>query len=104
MTTRREFLSISAGALAAQAAGLKAEVLLEELEIDPPMMNPGSKSFRFENSASMEAGLHYRSLADTALGTLEWWQAQPGQRRNNPRGWPGREKERAAIERLRPID
>ena len=62
--------------------------LIEELGIAPPMMNPGERSLLFENSASMAAGLHYRSLADTAAGTLAWWQAQTEERRSNPRRWP----------------
>jgi 2'-hydroxyisoflavone reductase len=75
--------------------------LLEELDISLPMMNPGERSLRFGNSASMAAGLHYRSLADTANGTLEWWLAQPEERRANSRRWPSAESEQQAIERIR---
>ena len=75
--------------------------LLEDLDISMPMMNPGERSLRFENGASMAAGLHYRSLAETATGTLEWWRAQPEERRANPRRWPSAESERQAIERIR---
>ena len=75
--------------------------LLEELKISPPMMNPEQHSYRFENGASMAAGLHYRSLADTATATLDWWQSQSEERRANPRRWPSSESERAAIERIR---
>jgi 2'-hydroxyisoflavone reductase len=73
--------------------------LLEELGIDMPMMSPGNE--HFVNTASMEAGLVYRSLADTATGTLEWWQAQDAERRNNPRRWPAADQEAAAISRLK---
>jgi 2'-hydroxyisoflavone reductase len=75
--------------------------LLAELEISPPMMNPREKSLRFENSASMNAGLRYRSLAETANDTLEWWQAQTDERRSNPRRWPSEEKVQEAIKRLK---
>lgn len=76
--------------------------LLAELGISPPMMNPRESSLRFANQASMAAGLHYRSLADTATATLAWWNSQSDERRSNPRRWPSPEAEREAIERLRP--
>ena len=74
--------------------------LLEELDINLPMMGRGEKAL-FANAASIGAGLQYRSLADTATGTLEWWQSQPTERRANPRRWPSPEKEREAIAKLR---
>jgi 2'-hydroxyisoflavone reductase len=70
--------------------------LLDELDIDLPMMGRGDSAL-FENSASMQAGLHYRSLADTAAGTLEWWQSLPQERRAKARSWPSPEIEQAAI-------
>jgi len=73
--------------------------LLAELDIDLPMMGRGDLA-RFENSASINAGLHYRSLADTANGTLEWWQSLPQERRANPRRWPSAGREQAAILKL----
>ena len=73
--------------------------LLEELGIDQPMMGR-ENSFHFANEASLAAGLTYRSLADTAEGTLAWWQSLPDERRANPRRWPTAEQERAAIERI----
>jgi 2'-hydroxyisoflavone reductase len=73
--------------------------LLEELGIDQPMMGR-ENSFHFDNAASMAAGLSYRSLADTAEGTLAWWQGLPAERRASPRGWPGAEQERSAIGRI----
>lgn len=75
--------------------------LLAELDISMPMMSSQRVSTHFENTASMQAGLRYRSLADTAMGTLEWWQSQSTERRANPRRWPSAEQEQAAIERLR---
>jgi hypothetical protein len=58
-------------------------------------------SFHFENGASLAAGLRYRSLADTAAGTLAWWGGLPEERRANPEGWPTPAQEQAAIERIR---
>jgi len=75
--------------------------LLKELEISMPMMPEGSE--HFVNTASMEAGLRYRSLADTASATLEWWQAQSAERRENPRRWPDDERVATAIARLKEI-
>lgn len=74
--------------------------LLEELDISLPMMARG-QSLHFENSASMAAGLRYRSLTDTAAGTLEWWRSQPAERQANPRRWPSAEQEAEAIARIR---
>lgn len=73
--------------------------LLEELGIDQPMMGR-QESLHFDNAASMAAGLSYRSLADTAGGTLAWWQSQSEERRANPRRWPTPEQEQSAIRRL----
>jgi len=77
------------------------QALLTELGIDMPMMSADRTSTHFDNSASMAAGLSYRSLADTANDTLQWWQSQDAERRNNPRRWPSAEQEKAAIERLK---
>jgi hypothetical protein len=76
-----------------------SDALLTELGIDLPMM-PIEDSAHFTNTASMAAGLHYRSLADTASGTLAWWQSLPEERRANPRRWPTTEQEKSAIERI----
>jgi hypothetical protein len=65
------------------------------------MMSTERESVHFVNTNSMEAGLVYRSLADTATATLEWWQSQPAERRANPRRWPGAEAEKAAIAALK---
>ena len=70
--------------------------LVEELEISQPMM-AREDSYHFDNAASMAAGLHYRSLADTAAATHEWWQSLPAQRRASPRRWPTPEQEKTAI-------
>jgi 2'-hydroxyisoflavone reductase len=83
------------------------DALLDELEISPPMLSTGSRdltgegSVVFSNSASLAAGLGYRPLADSALATLEWWRAQPADRRAEPRGWIPEDAERAAIAKLR---
>lgn len=73
--------------------------LVEELEINQPMMRPGD-SVHFVNTASMDAGLNYRSLSDTAAATLDWWHSQPEERRASPRRWPTVEQEQAAIKAI----
>lgn len=75
-----------------------SDELVEALEISQPMMGRDG-SYHYENAASMAAGLHYRSLADTASGTLEWWHAQSEERRANARNWPTPELEAEAIKR-----
>ncbi len=83
------------------------DALLDGLEISPPMLSTGSRdltgegSVVFANEASMKAGLGYRSLVDSVEGTLEWWRAQPAERRAKPRGWITGDKEAAAIARLK---
>jgi len=83
------------------------DALLDELEISPPMLSTGSRdltgdgSVVFANAASIAAGLGYRPLADSVVGTLEWWRAQPTERRAEPRRWIPAEKEAAAIARLK---
>jgi 2'-hydroxyisoflavone reductase len=74
------------------------EALLKELDISLPMM--GGESVHFVNAASMQAGLVYRSLTDTAQGILKWWYGLPEARRANPRRWPTAEQERAALAKL----
>lgn len=73
--------------------------LLSELDIDMPMMPMGSE--HFVNTASMAAGIEYRSLADTATATLAWWQSQTAERRSNPRRWPDSEQVATAIARVK---
>lgn len=75
--------------------------LLSELDIGMPMMSTERESVHFVNTNSMEAGLFYRSLADTATATLEWWQSQPAERRANARRWPSAEAEKTAIAALK---
>jgi len=74
--------------------------LLEDSGFNTPMMRPGDRQVEFANAASIAAGLHYRSLADTASGTWQWWNAQTPERRANARNWPTRELERELIERI----
>lgn len=74
--------------------------LVEELEINQPTMGRET-SYHFDSTAAMAAGLHYRSLADTANATMEWWNSLPEDRRANPRRWPTAEQEQAAIAALK---
>jgi 2'-hydroxyisoflavone reductase len=70
---------------------------LDEAGINMPMMRDSETPVLFVNSASVAAGLHYRSLADTARDTVAWWNAQDEERRANPRRWPGSEEEAALV-------
>lgn len=74
--------------------------LAAELQMPAPMLDWGNESAVFPGTASEAAGLRYRPLMDSALGTLQWWQAQPAERRAKPRGWPTAEQEAAALARL----
>ena len=77
------------------------EAVLEEFEISPPMMYRSERPAIFVNDASIAAGLHYRSLKDTTTQLLDWWFAQPEERRVSPRRWPDEASVQKAIERLR---
>ena len=74
--------------------------ILTQLQIELPLAFAGRSSRHFDNKASQAAGLNYRPLADTATAILEWWRAQPAERRARVEDWPTPEKERAAIARL----
>ncbi len=78
-----------------------SDELLEEFEFNTPMMSTREGSLHFVNSASLAAGIHYRSLADTARDTLKWWHEQPAERRANPRRWSSEELERQVIARIK---
>ena len=75
--------------------------LLDELGFNPPWFWRGTFSRHIDASASIAAGLTYRSLATTIRDTYEWWQSQSDERRTNTRGWPSPELERTVLERLR---
>jgi 2'-hydroxyisoflavone reductase len=73
---------------------------VEAAGFNMPMMRDSDVPIEFANAASVSAGLRYRSLADTARDTLEWWDAQDEERRANPRRWSSPEEERALIESM----
>jgi 2'-hydroxyisoflavone reductase len=75
--------------------------LVAELELPAPMLDWGSHSQTFPGAASIAKGMKYRSLAESAAGTLEWWRAQTDERRSKARGWPTPELEAAAVARLK---
>ena len=75
--------------------------LLGELDFNPPWFWSGAQSRHIDSSASVGAGLSYRSLAESIRDTGEWWFAQSPDRRAGARGWPTPEQERAVIERIR---
>lgn len=62
-------------------------------------VNPGGVTLagRFDGSKAEKAGLRYRPLADTALATLKWWQAQTPERRAAAENWPTSEQEQKAL-------
>jgi len=75
--------------------------LVEELELSMPMMDWGGRGpVSFRNEASIEAGMTYRSIAETVVDTHAWWGAQPAERRDNPRRWMSSEQEKEALARL----
>ena len=75
--------------------------LLEELDFNPPWFWSGAKSRHIDASASIGAGLGYRSLADSIRDTWQWWLEQSAERRAAARNWPTAEQERAVVARLR---
>lgn len=74
--------------------------LLDELGVDLPWFWQGSESRHIDASASIAAGLSYRSLAESIRDTHHWWIAQPAERRANARRWPTPEQERQIVSRL----
>jgi len=75
--------------------------LIEELDLSMPMMDWGRDTpVNFRNEASIDAGMSYRSIAETVVDTHAWWTAQPEERRDNPRQWMSPEQEQEALARL----
>jgi 2'-hydroxyisoflavone reductase len=74
-----------------------AEFLGKQTGVDPPIWVPhegDSKGFHtWSNARAVNAGLKFRTIADTAGATLEWWKAQPEDRREKLRGGMSAEKE-----------
>ena len=72
--------------------------------IQLPLVDPdsegGAQSIHISGEAATTVGLRYRPLADTARATLEWWRAQPTERRSKPERWPAAELEQAALRHL----
>ena len=74
--------------------------VLEEAGFDWPWFWKGESARHIDASASVAAGLEYRSLATSIRDTHEWWSAEPDERRRNARNWPTAEVERAVLESL----
>lgn len=74
--------------------------LLDELGFNAPWFWRGERSRHIDSSASVAAGLNYRSLAESIRDTREWWSAEPAERRANARSWPTAELEQSVVERL----
>ena len=73
----------------------------EELDMPSPMLDWGTASSVYPGTASLAAGMSYRSLMDSALGTLDWWQGQPAERRAKARRWPTEQQEMGALAKLK---
>ena len=74
--------------------------LLEEMNVELPLVSSTRRPRYFEGGAARAAGLRDRSLEDTAAATLAWWRAQTPERRAQADGWPTPEQERAVIARI----
>ena len=77
-----------------------SKALLDELEFSPPWFWSGDSSRHIDASASVTAGLTYRSLADSIRDTHGWWLSQSVERRESARRWPSPEKEQEVLGRL----
>ena len=51
----------------------------------------------FENKKAVTAGLAYRTLADTALATFEWWNGLPDERKKQPKAGLDAQKEKIVL-------
>jgi hypothetical protein len=73
---------------------------VEELGFSTPMFYNPPYSIHADSGAAQEAGLTFRSFADTVRDTHEWWMSQSEERRSNPRRWPSAEDEAAVIAQI----
>ncbi len=74
--------------------------VLDELGFIAPWFWRGDKSRHIDASASVAAGLSYRSLAESISDTWTWWRSESPERRANARNWPTPEIEREVVRRL----
>lgn len=74
--------------------------LLEEMNVELPLVSSARRPRYFEGGAARAAGLRHRLLEDTAAATLAWWRVQTPERRARVEGWPTREQERAVLARI----
>jgi 2'-hydroxyisoflavone reductase len=77
-----------------------SQALLDELGFNAPWFWKGKAARHIDASASVAAGLRYRSLADSIRDTYAWWSAESDERRQNARNWPTPEEERAVLARI----
>lgn len=77
--------------------------LLERFNIELPLVATDMPAWAVDTRAAESAGLSVRPLLETGRDTLEWWNSLPASRREAPEGWPTREMEQRALERLRRI-
>jgi 2'-hydroxyisoflavone reductase len=77
---------------------------LDRADVDMPLVPTtarGVASLNFDGTRARTSGLRYRPLADTATATLDWWRAQPADRRAHPEDWPTEAQEREVLEILK---
>jgi len=74
--------------------------LLDERNIDLPLVFPDLPQWVVTTAAAEATGLTIRPLVDTARGTLSWWRSEPRSRRARA-GWLDAARERAALDWLR---
>jgi 2'-hydroxyisoflavone reductase len=77
--------------------------LLDRFQIELPLVATGMAPWLIGTAAAETTGLTVRPLLATGRDTLEWWNSLTAERRASPEGWPSREQERQALERLRRI-
>jgi 2'-hydroxyisoflavone reductase len=68
-----------------------------EMTVWVPPRGDGAGSAMFVNRRAVAAGLTYRPLAVTAKDTLDWWNAQPEERKARRRAGLAPEKEQRVL-------
>jgi 2'-hydroxyisoflavone reductase len=91
--------------LSSQPVALRwsTQEVLHRADVDLPLVRStarGVASLNFDGTRAQRSGLSYRPLADTATATLDWWRAQPADRRAHPEDWPTEAQEREALRLL----
>ena len=77
-----------------------SEDFLQDADVHFPICGT-YKELSIGNQASIDAGLTYRSLVETATAIQNWWETQTSERRGNPQGWLSSEREAELIKKLK---